>query len=78
MLKFFSSFLEGLRSGKSYKNTGEKLAMQWREETNVRARESRTEGHPPTLTSLDVAQQCLLTILNWLGNLSSGNVKSEN
>lgn len=52
--------------------------MQWREETNVGVRESRREGVPPTLTSLDMAQHYLHTMLNWLGNISSGNAKSEN
>lgn len=78
MLKFFSSFLEGLRSGKSCKNTGEKLSMQWKEETSVGVRGSRTEGLPLTLISLDMAQHSSHTVLNRLGNLSSGNGKSEN
>lgn len=78
MLKFFSAFLEGFRWGKSCKKTGEKLAVQWREETNVGVREGRAEGIPLTLTALGTAQHCSHTRLNWLGNLSRENVKSEN
>lgn len=78
MLKFFISFLEGLRSGKSCKNTGEKLATQWRQEINAGVRESRAEGLPLTLAFVDTAQHYLHTVLNLLGNLSSENAKSEN
>lgn len=78
MLKFFISFLEGLRSGKSCKNTGEKLATQWRQEINAGVRESRAEGLPLTLAFMDTAQHYLHTVLNLLGNLSSENAKSEN
>lgn len=50
----------------------ERMVMWWREETNVGVREGMAGGLALALALINIVQQYLHAILNFLGTLSSG------